>query len=537
MTGGAAVARSLVANGVDTVFGLPGVQCDHVFDGLYHEREKLRVITSRHEQGAAYMAFGYAQSTGRLSPYVVVPGPGLLNTATPLCIAHSCNAPVLAITSQIATRYTGLGLGVLHEIPNTAQIFSSFSKYQGFADAPARVPTVVNECIRRANSGRKGAVLLEVAEDITAEKAEISIPEAAVIEPAPQPDPEMVAKASAILGAAKNPLIYVGGGAVDAGEALQALAEALQAPVVMTRHGRGILTDRHPLAQTQLGGHVLWRKTDVVLVVGSRFLDAENWGTDSDMKIIRIDMDAVQATRPVIPDIRLIGDAASILRSVFNALPSRNRKRTPRVEELRLVRELTLEKFAELQPQKAYSDAIREALPDDAITICDVTQLAFYMRLGFPLYKPRTQIFSGYQDSLGFGFATALGAKVAYPEKPVVCITGDGGFMFTMPEIATAVKYNIPLVTVLFNDSAFGNVLRIQKMQYGGRYIGSKLTNPDFMKLAESFGIAGFRANSPEELRKKLEVALACGAPALIEVPVGPMPAWQPFIPRSRARS
>ncbi len=537
MTGGAAIAQTLIANKVDTVFGLPGVQCDHLFDGLYHHQDKLRVITTRHEQGAAYMAFGFAQSTGRLSPYVVVPGPGLLNTATPLCIAHSCNAPVLAITSQIATRYTGLGLGVLHEIPNTAQIFSSFSKYQGFADAPARVPNVVNECIGRAMSGRRGAVLLEVPEDIAAETADISIPDAARIEASPQPDPEIVKKAASILGAAKNPLIYVGGGAVDAGEALQALAEALQAPVVMTRHGRGILTDRHPLAQTQLGGHVLWRKTDVVLVVGSRFLNAENWGTDSDMKIIRIDMDAVQATRPVMPDIRLIGDAALILRSVFNALPSRNRKRTPRVEELRLVRELTLEKFAELQPQKAYSDAIREALPDDAITICDVTQLAFYMRLGFPLYKPRTQIFSGYQDSLGFGFATALGAKVAYPEKPVVCITGDGGFMFTMPEIATAVKYNIPLVTVLFNDSAFGNVLRIQKMQYGGRYIGSKLTNPDFMKLAESFGIAGFRANSPQELRKKLEVALACGAPALIEVPVGPMPAWQPFIPRSRARS
>jgi acetolactate synthase-1/2/3 large subunit len=221
---------------------------------------------------------------------------------------------------------------------------------------------------------------------------------------------------------------------------------------------------------------------------------------------------------------------------IFNALPGRNRKRRSRADDLIRIRGAALRKFAELQPQKAYSDAMREVLPDDAITICDVTQLAFYMRLGFPLYKPRTQIFSGYQDSLGFGFATALGVKVAHPNKAVVCVTGDGGFLFTMPEIATAVKYNIPLVTVLFNDNAFGNVRRIQKLQYGERYIGSDLVNPDFMKLADSFGIAGYRAKCPEELRKVLEKALACGGPALVEVPVGPMPAWQPFIPRNRAR-
>lgn len=536
MTGGAAIARALIANKVDTVFGLPGVQCDHVFDGLYQEREKLRVITSRHEQGAAYMAFGYAQSTGRLSPYVVVPGPGLLNTATPLCIAQSCNAPVLAITAQIATRYTGVGLGVLHEIPNTARAFSSFTKFQGFADAPARVPAVLNECVRQAISGRRGAVLLEVPEDITAERAEVSIPDAAGIEPMPHADPDLVARAAALLGAARNPLIYVGGGGIEAREALEALAEALQAPVVMTRHGRGALSDRHPLAQTQLGGHVLWRETDAVLVVGSRFLDAEAWGTDRAMKVIRIDVDATQATRPVAADVRLVGDAATTLRALFTAMTANNRARSSRAEELDRVRKAALEKFAALQPQKAYSDAIRAVLPNDAITVCDVTQLAFYMRFAFPVYAPRTQIFSGYQDSLGFGFATALGVKVAHPDKAVVCVTGDGGFLFTMPEIATAVKHHIQLVTVLFNDNAFGNVRRIQKLQFGERYIGSDLVNPDFMKLADSFGIRGFRARTPEELGKVLEKALACGGPALIEVPVGPMPAWQPLTPRTRAR-
>lgn len=536
MTGGDAITQTLIVNGIDTIFGLPGVQCDHVFDSLYHERNKMRLITSRHEQGAAYMAFGYAQSTGRLSPYIVVPGPGLLNTATPLCIAHSCNAPVLAITSQISTHYMGLGLGVLHEIPNTAQIFSPITKHQGYADSPGRVPSIMNECIRHATSGRRGAVLFEVPEDITAEKSIIKVPEAAEIDPAPQPDPDAVIKAASILGAAKSPLIYIGGGAVDAGEELQALAEALQAPVVMTRHGRGTLSDRHPLAQTQLGGHALWHGTDAVLVVGSRFSDAEKWGTDRDMKIIRIDIDAIQATRPVMADVRLVGDAAYVLKSIFDALPKKNKNRSSRSEELDCIRKSALEKFSELQPQKAYSDVIRNVLPDDAIIICDVTQLAFYMRLGFPIYLPRTQIFSGYQDSLGFGFATALGAKVANPNKSVVCVTGDGGFLFTMSEISTAVKYNISLVTILFNDNAFGNVLRNQQLQYGERYIGCDLVNPNFMKLADSFGIAGYRANSPDELCKVLETALSCNGPALIEVPVGPMPAWQPFIPRTRAR-
>jgi acetolactate synthase-1/2/3 large subunit len=536
MTGGAALVQTLANNGVDTVFGLPGVQADHVFDALYHQRESMRVVTSRHEQGAAYMAYGYAQSTGRLGAYVVVPGPGLLNTATPLCIAHSSNAPVLAMTAQIATQYAGRGLGVLHEIPNTASMFAPFTKHQGFADHPTKVPLVLNECVRQAMSGRRGAVLFEVPEDATALRAEVVLGGAAGREPDPMPDPDLIAKAAALLGAAERPALFVGGGAAEAGEAVRALAEALEAPVIMSRHGRGVLSDRHPLAQTGLGGHALWPDVDVILVVGTRFLDADAWGTDSRLKVIRVDIDATQATRPFNADLCIVGDARTSLTSIFNALGPHNRKRTSRKDEMETVRQAGLKKFSALEPQKAYSDAMRAALPDDGITVCDVTQLAFYMRMGFPVYAPRTQIFSGFQDSLGYGFATALGVKVAHPDRAVVCVSGDGGFMFTMPEMASAVKHGINLVTVLFNDNAFGNVRRIQKMQYGERYIGCDLSNPDFMKLADSFGIVGMRVTSPQELQAALPKALGAGAPVLIEVPVGPMPAWQPLMPRSRAR-
>ncbi len=537
MTGGAALVKTLANNGVDTVFGLPGVQADHVFDALYHQRDSMRVITSRHEQGAAYMAYGYAQSSARLGAYVVVPGPGLLNTATPLCIAHSSNAPVLAITPQIATQYAGRGLGVLHEIPNTASMFAPITKHQGFADHPTRIPQVLNECVRQAMSGRRGAVLFEVPEDMTALRADVALEGAAGREAEPRPDPDLIAQAAALLGAAQRPALFVGGGACEAGDAVRELAEALEAPVIMTRHGLGVLSERHALAQTTLGGHVLWPDVDVVLVIGSRFLEAETWGIDSHLKVIRIDADATQATRPFNADVRIVGDARATVTALYNALGPNNRKRVSRRDELSAVKQGALAKFAALEPQKAWSDAMRAALPDDALAVCDVTQLAFYMRMGFPVYSPRSLIFSGYQDSLGYGYATALGVKVAHPDRAVVCVTGDGGFLFTMPEMASAVKHGINLVTVLFNDNAFGNVRRIQKMQYGERYIGCDLSNPDFMKLADSFGVQGMRVTDPKQLGAAMQKALGAGAPVLIEIPVGPMPAWQPLMPRTRARN
>jgi acetolactate synthase-1/2/3 large subunit len=534
LTGAQALVQSLKVQGVDTLFALPGVQLDHVFEALYQERAAIRVLNSRHEQGAAYMAYGYAESTGRLGSYLVVPGPGLLNTATALCTAHSSNAPVLALTGQISSKYIGRGLGILHELANPAQMLAPVTKHQVFADTPARVATGVAEAVRVALSGRQGPVLFEVPDNVTVERGEVTIAERARREPDPRPDASLIEKAAALLGAAKRPAIIAGGGAYGAEAELQALAEALQAPVIMTRHGRGALSDRHPLAQTLLAGHMLWAEVDVAIAVGTRFLEGDAWGADARLKTIRIDVDGVQADKPTPADIKIVSSARVALAALKDALPSASRE--SRKAEMLKVKEAALAKWAALEPQKAWSDALRAGVPEEGRIVYDITQIGFYSWMGLPAYGPRTLIYPGYQDSLGYGYATALGVKVAHPDKPVVAVCGDGGFMFTMPEMATAVQHGINLVAVVFNDGGFGNVRRTQKLQFGEHYLGSDLRNPDFMALAKAFGMIGMKAESPKQLGELLPKAFAANAPVLIEAPVGPMPAWQPLMPRGRAR-
>jgi acetolactate synthase-1/2/3 large subunit len=537
MTGALAFVQALENNGIDTLFGLPGVQLDHVFDALYQERGAIRVLQTRHEQGAAYMAYGYAESTGRLGAFLVVPGPGLLNAATGICTAHASNAPVLALSGEISRRYIGRGLGVLHELADTPAMLAPVTKAQFFADTPARVPHAINEAVRQATSGRCGPVLFRIPDDVTAERGDVSLGGRAVRDPDPAPDPDLIEKAAALLGKARKPAVFAGGGVFGAEKELLALAEMLEAPVIMTRHGRGALSDRHHLAQTLMGGHQLWPEIDAVLAVGTRFFEGvESWGLDERIKTIRVDIDAMQADKPRSSDIRIVASAKLALAALAGALPRHNTRRDSRKAELNGVKRTALDKLAVLEPQKSYADAIRAAIPEDAIVTTEMTQVGFYTWMGFPVYAPRTLIFPGYQDSLGYGFATALGVKVAHPDRAVVAICGDGGFMFTMPELATAVQHGINVVTIVFNDGGFGNVRRTQKLQFAEHYIGSDLKNPDFMSLAKAFGALGMRAGSPAELRAMLPEAIDARAPVLIECPVGPMPGWQGLMPRIAVR-
>jgi acetolactate synthase-1/2/3 large subunit len=537
MTGAQALVQALKNNAIDTVFGLPGVQLDHVFDALHEQRSAVRVLHTRHEQGAAYMAYGYAQSTGRPGACLVVPGPGLLNTATALCTAHASNAPVLALAGEISTRYIGRGLGILHELSDPAGMLAPVTKFQVLADSPGRVPLAMNDALRHATSGRCGPVLFRIPDDVTAQRGEVSIGAPAVRDPDPAPDPDLIERAAALLGKAQRPALFVGGGAFGAEEPLFALATMLEAPVIMTRHGRGALSDRHYLAQTLLGGHQLWPEIDVVLAVGTRFLEGgDSWGLDGGIKTIRVDIDAVQAEKPCGSDLKIVSSARLALAALADAVGRHNRKRASREAELNAVKQAALKKLSTLEPQKAYSDAIRAAIPEDALVVTEMTQVGFYTWMGFPVYAPRTLLFPGYQDSLGYGFATALGVKVAHPDRTVVSICGDGGFMFTMPELATAVQHGINLVTVVFNDAAFGNVRRTQQLRFQEHFIASDLANPDFMALAKAFGALGMRAESPAQLGALLPRAVDARAPVLIEVPVGPMPPWQAMMPRAAVR-
>jgi acetolactate synthase-1/2/3 large subunit len=381
-------------------------------------------------------------------------------------------------------------------------------------------------------TGRPGPASLQCAIDVWGKSGPVT-PQAPRPVRSPKLDETAIRKAAKLLGAAKNPMIVCGGGAQGASEEITALSAMLQAPVLGYRRGRGVLDGRDPFSVTLPLGHEFWREADVVLGIGSRMLiQFRQWGIDKNIKIIRVDADAAEPGRLHKPAAALIGDAKPILKRLLEILPAHNAKRASRKAEMEDRQAALRKRFSEaIGPQLAFLDAIRAELPEDGILVDEVTQMGFAARLAFPVFKPRTFLSPGYQDNLGWGFATALGAQDARRDVPVVSISGDGGFMFTANEMATAVRHRIPLTTIVFNDGAFGNVRRIQQEKYGNRLIASDLANPDFVKFAESFGAAGDRACTPEELRAALRRAFGRrDGPTLIDVPVGAFPSPWPFI-------
>jgi acetolactate synthase-1/2/3 large subunit len=538
MTGGRALVEMLTRHGVDTLFALPGVQNDALFVALYDAGEKLRVIHPRHEQAAAYMAFGYARASGKVGAFAVVPGPGLLNTTAALATAYATNAPVLCISGQIPSNLIGRGFGLLHEIPDQLAILRGLTKWAERINHPTETGKLVNEAFRQLGDGRPRPVALEMPLDIMALEGEVALPGPGVPPPAPLPDPDLIEKAAALLVGAKQPLIYVGSGCAEAGPEVLALAERLQAPVTTYTGGKGIVSDRHYLAQNLLAGLELWRAADVVLAVGTRFNQPQTrWGLDSEIKVIRIDLDPVEINRIARPTIGIVADAKAALAALAKAMPQK--ERASRRDELETLRAKTMARLQDtLGPQCEYLAAIRDELPDEGIYVEDLTQVAYVGRLAFPVYAPRTYIHSGYQGTLGHCYATALGAKVARPDLPVVSVSGDGGFMYNVQELATAALHGIDVVAIVFADGAYGNVRRMQKVDYGNKLIGVDLLNPNFPKMADSYGIAGVRATSPDALRRELAAALKRRGPSLIEVPVGEMPdPWPTLVmPRVRGR-
>ncbi|MCL2430367.1 MAG: thiamine pyrophosphate-dependent enzyme, partial [Alphaproteobacteria bacterium] len=483
------------------------------------------------------MALGAALATNRPQPYAVVPGPGLLNTGAALLTAYSMNAPVLGLIGQIPDADIGRGIGHLHEVRDQAGVIARLVDFSARITAPGQASALVAKAVASMYAGRRGPAVLECAIDMWgrpgAGAAEGPLPAAE-----PGIDDDAVAAAAKLLGAAKRPLIVCGGGALDASPEVTALSAMLQAPVLAYRRGRGVLDSRDPLSVTLPLGHDLWGEADVVLGVGTRlYYPFQHWGVDDDLAVIRITSDPEEPARVHRPAVALVGDAAPILRRLLNVLPGRTVRRAPRADEMRERQARWNRRLEKLNPQIGFLEAIRAALPEDGILVDEVTQLGFAARLAFPVYKPRTFVSPGYQDNLGWGFATALGVQHARPDAPVVAISGDGGFMFTASELATAVRHRIPLVTVVFNDGAFGNVRRIQAERYGNRLIASDLANPDFLKFAESFGAAAERAKDASGLCSALKRGFARrDGPTIIEVPVGPMPSPWEFVHMPRVR-
>jgi len=536
MTTAEATVSALIAHGIQTIYALPGVHNDALFDALFKAADHIRVIHTRHEQGAAYLALGAALATGEPQAYSVVPGPGLLNSAAALLTAYGMNAPVLALVGQIPQSAIGRGLGHLHEIRDQAGIIARLVDFSARIRAPAQAAGLVARALHAMRTGRPGPAVVECAIDVWGRSA--LVPAIAPVLPAPlEPiDEDAIRDAAKRLAAAKRPLIVAGGGAQGAAAEVTQLSQLLQAPVLAYRRGRGVLDSRDPLSVTLPLGRELWSEADVVLGVGTRlFYGYTQWGIDPDLAVIRIDADADEPERFAPPAVALIGDAKPILRRLIDALATEHRSsRRAEMEERQAKMRRRLEKLA---PQLAFLEAIRTELPEDGIFVDEVTQLGFAARLLLPVYKPRTFLSPGYQDNLGWGYATALGAQHARRDVPVLSITGDGGFLFTSNELATAVHHRIPLSVVVFNDGAFGNVRRTQEEQFGNRVIASDLTNPDFVRYAHSFGAEAERARNPQELRAALKRAFKRrDGPTLIEVPVSQMPSPWEFIHMPRVR-
>ena len=537
MTAAEAVVATLLTHGIEAIYALPGLQNDPLFDALYLFSGRLSTIHTRHEQGAAYMALGAALATGKPAAYAVVPGPGFLNSAAALLTAYSMNAPVLALIGQIPQADIGRGLGHLHEIRDQTGIVKRLVDYAGLISKPQDASKVTAAALRTMQTGRLGPAAIECAMDVWSRSAPVAVHEPLPI-PAPKIDMAAIRRAAKRLGASERVLIVCGGGAQDAAAEVTTLSKLLQAPVLGFRRGRGVLDSRDPLSVTLPLGRDLWGEADAVLAVGTRLLwPITHWGIDRKLAIIRVDADRREHARLHKPAVALTGDAKPILNALITELPAHNRKRASRQVELTGRQASWRKRMAKLTPQIEFLEAIRAELPEDGMFVDEVTQIGFAARLLFPVYKPRTFLSPGYQDPLGWGFATALGAAHARPNVPVVAIAGDGGFLFTATELATAMHHNIPLVTIVFNDNAFGNVRRIQRERYGNRLIGSNLTNPDFVAFAKSFGAEAVCTHTPAELRIALRRAIGRrDGPSVIEVPVGAMPSPWEFIFMDRIR-
>ena len=538
MTGGEAIVSGLIANGVDTVFGLPGAQMYPLFDALTRAGETIRTVGARHEQACGYMAFGYARSTGRPGVYSVVPGPGVLNTTAALATAWGCCTPVVCLTGQIPSAFIGKRRGHLHEIADQLGTLKSVVKWAERIERPADAPELVAEAFRQAQSGRPGPVALEMAWDVMAGAEEVPPARAATIDPGPPPEPTEIAAAAALIRAARFPIIMTGSGAQHASAEIERLARAIGAPVAAFRGGRGVVDEAGDHGLSSYAAFKLYGECDLLIGIGTRLeMPTMRWAgmmrvvdrPEAPPRIIRIDIDPEEMTRLKV-HAGIVADAADAAGALVAALEGH--RPVDNGASIARAKAEAARETAVVQPQMDHLQVIRSVLPDDGFLVEELCQAGFTSYFGYPVRRPRTYVSTGFQGTLGFGFQTALGVKVAHPDKPVVSITGDGGFMFGVQELATAAQYGIGLVTVLFNNEAYGNVRRDQQERFGNRLIGADLVNPDFMDLARAFRVDHQRVHSAAELEPALRAAIAADRPSLIEVvvPRGSEASPWPFI-------
>ena len=526
VTGGQAIVESLYRQGVRVIFGLPGIQLYDLVDALY-DHSAVKFITTRHEQAAAYMAFGFTQAGGGIGTALVVPGPGLLNSSAAVGTAFAASSPILIISGQVDSDDLAGNRGALHEGDDQLETIRPITKWASRVLDLSDIPEVIGEAFRHLSMGRPRPVEVEIPRDILAETDEVEFLDPIVYE-RQGADEQSIVSAAKLLASSDDPVIIAGGGAISSGcsNMLRCVAEHLQAPVFTTPQGKGAMDDRHYLsmgvpAYGSDPSNELIRASDVVLAVGTRLKGFEHGGIQ---QVANINIDQRDMLHTNVNGVALVGDASRTLERLMERLVALTPPRAERRGHITSMSDLIEGYRKRLEPQGSYVRAIRAAMPDDGIIVEGVTQIGYAASELYPVYEGGRYITSSYFGNLGFAYPTALGAKVACPDRAVVAVSGDGGFLYNSQELATAVQYQIGAVVVVFNDNAYGNVLRDQVTKYEGRIIGSQLHNPDFIQLSNAYGVAGVRVNSCGELEDVLRRAIESDEPALIEVPVGPMP-------------
>ena len=538
LSGGEALVKALVREGVEVVFGIPGIQLYGIVAALRDE-PGIQTITTRHEQASTFMAYGYARASGKPGVALVVPGVGVCNATGGLSTAYSRSSPVLLIAGQIPRGQIGRDMGGVHEIDNQMDIVRSLTKWRQQALTPREIPAAVSEAFRQMRTGRPRPTYIECPPDALVERDEVELRDPVPVSPV-VPSREQLQGAAAAILQSRLPLIVAGGGVALSGaeQALLELVEATNIPVVTSGGGKGAIPDSHRLCYGSCvspGGerHELnqlldvMKTADVVIGIGTRFSLGNPAGESS--TLVNINIDDFDLTRIQANTIPLHGDAKATIDALLPLLIEAGCQERPSPAEAvtaarRLIAYYDI-RFKE--PQYPILEALQRGTPQDAFTVWDVTQFGFYSRTHWQVSQPRTYTDSGYSFNLGYAFPTALGAKVAQPDRPVLCVAGDGGFLFNSSELSTAVKYGINVTTVIFRDDSFGNVARDLDDLFGGTH-GTDLVNPDFVKYAESFGAIGMRADDPMDLERLIPSALERPAPVIIDVPIGHIPLERP---------
>ena len=518
MTGGEVIAEALAAQGVRAVFGMPGTRTLEIYDGLRRCRDRIAHYLVRHEGGAALMADGYARAALDVGVCATVPGPGVTNASTGLLEAYDSAVPVLLVTGERPSREASRDASkVFHGLDQRA-FCPSITKWTGAGTNDAEIPFVIRTAFEALRNGRPGPVQIDFPQDLMAAQLR-SRPPSRVERRRPGADPGLVEETARALRSARRPLMLAGSDAMwsDAGEAILAVAEALDAPVATTFHARGIIPEDHPrslgICRSTTFRRALQR-TDALLAVGVRFTwrDTDNWALELPPTVVQIDSDPREIGREYPAACGLVGDPKTVLEQLLATSGGLRRGGA-------WGNDVLAELHAEAVPTERAPllTALRKALDRDAVLSVDTHLTAYRTPYEFPIYEPGTYLFSAIAVTMGYGLPAALGAKVARPDRQVVCLSGDGGFMMTCQELATAALHNIPVVVIVVNDNCLTSIKRPQEAEFGGAY-GTDLKNPDFIRFAESFGLRSYRADS-SCIASTLREAFAADEPTLIEVP------------------